>query len=171
VVYDIKKYGSDVLRNKCEPVEEITDEIGEILENMRETMKAANGVGLAAPQVGINKRFFVCMIGENNILKIINPVITPLSEEKIVFEEGCLSIPGIYKNVNRYQKIKINYLDENGNPKEMELEDYPAVVVQHETDHLDGILFVDKISAVAKKMIGKKLALLKKNSLKDSKNS
>ncbi|MGF6905868.1 peptide deformylase [Fusobacterium sp. PH5-44] len=169
MVYDIKKYGSEVLRGKNEPVEELTDEIKEILDNMKETMAAANGVGLAAPQIGINKRFFVCMLGEGNIKKIINPVITPLSDEKITFEEGCLSIPGIYKSVDRYSKIKLNYTDENGKSMELELEDYQAVVVQHEYDHLEGILFVDKISPVAKKMVSKKLAMLKKNSLKAEK--
>ena len=166
MVYDIIKYGNELLKNKSDVVEEITDELREILDNLVKTMIDSNGVGLAAPQVGINKRFFVCMIGEDNIIKVINPVITPLSEEKIVFEEGCLSIPGIYKNVNRYKKVKMNYLDEDGNQKELELEDYPSVVVQHEADHLDGVLFVDKISPVAKRMIGKKLALLRKNNSK-----
>lgn len=169
MVYNIKKYGSEVLRSKNEPVEEITDEIKEILNNMKETMLSANGVGLAAPQVGVNKRFFVCMLGEGNIKKIINPVITPLSDEKITFEEGCLSIPGIFKSVDRYGKIKLNYINEDGKPMELELEDYQAVVVQHEYDHLEGILFVDKISPVAKKMVSKKLAMLKKNSAREEK--
>ncbi|HEY4533940.1 MAG TPA: peptide deformylase [Fusobacterium sp.] len=170
MIYEIKKYGDPVLRKVAEKVEEVNNDIREILRNMVETMYATDGVGLAAPQVGISLRMFVCDIGsseESNVKKIINPSITPLTEETISVEEGCLSIPGIYKKVERIAKLKLEYQNEQGEFMEEILEGFPAIVVQHEYDHLEATLFVDRVSPMAKRMIAKKLQALKKETMKD----
>lgn len=171
MIYEVKKYGSPVLRVVAEPVKEVNDEIREILSNMVETMFATDGVGLAAPQVGFSLRMFICNVGieEGEILikKIINPVITPLTEDVVAIEEGCLSVPGIYKKVDRIAKIKIQYQNEKGEDVEEIVEDFPAIVMQHEFDHLEATLFVDRVSPMAKKMIAKKLQALKKETMRD----
>ena len=169
MIYELKKYGDPILREKSTEVEVIDEKIQEILDNMVETMYETKGVGLAAPQVGLNKRMFVAdWSGEGEALrKVINPVITPLTKELIDWEEGCLSVPGIYKKVERPKKVRIEYLNEKGEKVVEELEGFPAIVVQHEFDHLEAILFVDKISPMAKRMISKKLQALKKETLKN----
>ena len=129
---------------------------------MVETMYETDGIGLAAPQVGVSKRVFVCDDGNGHIRKVINPIIEPLTEETQEFEEGWLSVPGIYKKVERPKKVMLKYLNENGEAVEEIAEDLLAVVVQHENDHLNGILFVEKISPMAKRLIAKKLANIKK---------
>jgi len=147
MVFEIRKYGDDVLKQ---------------IANMVETMYETDGIGLAAPQVGVSKRVFVCEDGSGKIRKIINPVIESLTEETQEFEEGCLSVPGIYKKVERPKKVMLKYLNENGEAVEEIAEELLAVVVQHENDHLNGILFVEKISPMAKRLIAKKLANMKK---------
>lgn len=169
MIYEIKKYGETVLREIAQEVDKIDDEILEILDNMVETMHSAKGVGLAAPQVGISKRIFVCDQGDGVVRKVINPVITPLTEKLMDYEEGCLSIPGIYKKVQRPEKIKIEYLNEKGESVTEEVEGSLAIIMQHEYDHLNAVLFVDKVSPMAKRMISKKLQLLKKETLKEKK--
>lgn len=169
MIYEIKKYGETVLREIAQEVEKIDDEILEILENMVETMHEAKGVGLAAPQVGISKRMFVCDQGDGVVRKVINPVITPLTDKLMDYEEGCLSVPGIYKKVQRPEKIKIEYLNEKGEAVTEEIEGFLAIIMQHEYDHLNAVLFVDKISPIAKRMISKKLQMLKKETLKEKK--
>ena len=169
MIYEIKKYGETALREIAQEVDKIDDEILEILDNMVETMHSAKGVGLAAPQVGISKRIFVCDQGDGVVRKVINPVITPLTEKLMDFEEGCLSIPGIYKKVQRPEKIKIEYLSEKGESVTEEVEGSLAIIMQHEYDHLNAVLFVDKVSPMAKRMISKKLQLLKKETLKENK--
>lgn len=166
MIYEIKKYGSEILRQVAEKVENIDDEILEILNNMLETLKHTRGVGLAAPQVGISKRIFICDNGEGTFKKVINPVITPLTDETISLEEGCLSVPGIYKQVHRIAKIKIEYLNEKGEHITEEVEGLLAIIMQHEYDHLNATLFIDRISPISKRMIAKKLQLLKKETLK-----
>jgi len=162
MIYDIKIYGDEVLRKKSEKVEVIDDSLRKLLDDMIETMLEAPGVGLAAPQIGINKMFFVFGTEKNNIRKVINPEIVKSSEEIIDFEEGCLSIPGIYKSVRRPEKIKVKYQNENGEFIQEELDGYFARIFQHEYDHLIGELFVDKIGPVAKKLVANKLKKLKK---------
>lgn len=162
MIYDIKIYGDEILRKKSEKVEIIDDELREVLDNMVETMLDAPGVGLAAPQVGINKMFFVFGIEKDEIRKVINPEILQNSQEIIDFEEGCLSIPGVYKNVQRPEKIKVKYQNEKGEFIQEELDGYLARIFQHEYDHLVGELFVDKIGPVAKKLVANKLKKLKK---------
>lgn len=169
MIYEIKKYGETVLREIAQEVDKIDDEILEILDNMIETMHSAKGVGLAAPQVGISKRIFVCDQGDGVVRKVINPVITPLTEKLMDYEEGCLSVPGIYKKVQRPEKIKIEYLNEKGESVTEEVEGFLAIIMQHEYDHLNAVLFVDKVSPMAKRMISKKLQMLKKETLKEKK--
>ena len=154
-------YGDPVLRELSKEVTEITDETRKILDEMVETMREESGVGLAANQVGLTQRFFVCEV-EGNVKKIINPEIIEFSEEEIEMEEGCLSIPGIYKRVKRPEKIKVKYLNEKGEKIEEELDGIWARVFQHELDHLNGVLFIDKLSALNKRLISKRLAQIKK---------
>lgn len=162
MICDIKIYGSNELRKVSKPIVEITDEIKEILNNLVETMQNVKGVGLAAPQIGIDKRMFVIDVGDGNIRKVINPKIIELSDEIESNEEGCLSIPGVYKPVKRAKYIKIEYTDVNGKVVVEEATELLARAFQHEYDHLEAILFVDRVSPVAKRMIAKKLQLLKK---------
>ena len=162
MLYDIKIYGNECLRTVAEPVTEITPEILEILDNMVETMHEANGVGLAAPQVGISKRMFVIDVGDGIVRKIINPELIELSDTVENIDEGCLSVPGIYKPVKRSVTVKIKYLNEKGEEVIEEGTELLGRAFQREYDHLEAILFVDKISPVAKRMVSKKLKLLKK---------
>lgn len=167
MVYKIKKYGEDVLREVATEVETIDEDILTLLDDMVETMYEAKGVGLAAPQVGVSKRIFVCDQGDGVVRKIINPVIIPLTQETIEYEEGCLSIPGIYKKVQRINQIQINYTNEKNEKVQEIVEGFLAVLMQHEFDHLEGTLFVDKVSPVAKRMISNKLKNMKKETLKE----
>ena len=164
MVYEIKKIGEDVLKQVAKEVEknEINDEFRKFLDDMVETMYKTDGIGLAAPQIGVNKRIFVCDDGTGVVRKVINPVIVPLTEETQDYEEGCLSVPGIFKKVSRPKKISVKYLNENGEEIEEVAENFLAIVMQHEYDHLNGVLFIERISPMAKRMIAKKLATLKK---------
>lgn len=162
MVHKIRIYGNEALREKAEKVEEVNDEIKNLLNDMVETMLDAPGIGLAAPQIGVNKMIFVFGIEEDNIRKVINPEIIEFGKDIVEMEEGCLSIPGVYKNVKRPERIKVKYLNENGEEIVEELDSILARIFQHEYDHLFGELFVDKIGPVGKKLIAKKLQKLKK---------
>lgn len=143
----IYKLGEEVLRKQCEPVqpEEINDEFRSILNDMFETMISANGVGLAAPQVGIAKRFFVVMADDDVRRVFINPTITKTSNDLVDYEEGCLSIPGVYENIKRPSKVSVSAINENGKHFTIEEADgLLARVIQHENDHLDGVLYIDR---------------------------
>jgi len=143
-IYEIVEIGADVLREKAVPVKEITPNIAKLLDNMLETMYAANGVGLAAPQIGVSKRVVVIDVGEGP-LELINPVIVEKEGESID-EEGCLSIPGVTGQVARAAKVKVEALNRHGEKQLIEGEGLLARCLQHELDHLEGILFVDKAS-------------------------
>ena len=147
------------LRKVAEPVEQVTDELREILDNMLETMYDAEGIGLAATQVNVHKRMLVIDISEdrNDPMIFINPEITVLDPELLGHEEGCLSVPGYYEEVNRPRRVKINAIDRDGQPFEMEAEGILAVCIQHELDHLNGKLFVDYISVLKRQRIKSKL--------------
>ena len=132
-----------MLRKKSKEITEINDRIRQLLDDMVETMQQANGVGLAAPQVGILRRAIVIDTGEQQ-LKAVNPEIIEVSGS-IVDVEGCLSIPGISGTVERPEKIKVRYLDENGKEKIIEASSLLARVFCHEIDHLEGILYTDKV--------------------------
>ena len=139
--------GEDVLRQKCVSVEsnEINDELRATLNEMFETMISADGVGLAAPQVGISKRFFV-VISDDNVRRVfINPEIIKTSAENSEYEEGCLSLPGVSEKIVRPVKISVSAIDENG--KRFVLDDVDGLlarIIQHENDHLNGILYIDR---------------------------
>ena len=143
-IYEIVEIGADVLREKAVPVKEITPNIAKLLDNMLETMYAANGVGLAAPQIGVSKRVVVIDVGDGP-LELINPVIVEKEGESID-EEGCLSIPWVTGQVARAAKVKVEALNRHGEKQLIEGEGLLARCLQHELDHLEGILFVDKAS-------------------------
>ena len=140
---NIVKKGDDILRKKCRQVDEINDRVRLILEDMLETMREENGVGLAAPQVGIMRRMFVIEPEPDAVFKIINPEIVETSGEQEC-NEGCLSVPGFLGTVTRPQMIRIRYTDETGENKDRIFKDFYADVIAHEYDHLEGILFIDK---------------------------
>lgn len=150
------------LRKKSKLVEEKDlEEIRKIIPIMFDTMYDANGIGLAAPQVGIPFRFFIMDLakkeGEKEQYIILNPEIIEESEECTESKEGCLSVPEQYSEVIRPEKIKVRYMDLDGNQQEMEADDLLARCIQHETDHLDGILFIDHISSLKRNMIMRKV--------------
>ena len=135
--------GEEILRKNCRPVDEVTDRIRLILDDMVDTMHDAMGVGLAAPQVGIMRRMFVAEPEPGRLYYFVNPEIT-MMEGSVEGEEGCLSVPGKGGVVERPQKITIKGLDRDGNPQEYTFEDFDARVMCHEFDHLNGILYIDK---------------------------
>jgi peptide deformylase len=140
-VYQIVRIGEEILREKAIEVKKINSNIHKLLDNMAETMYAAKGVGLAAPQIGVSKRVAVIDAGEG-LLELINPVIISASG-KSVDREGCLSIPNVTGDVERAQKVVVQALNRKGELMEYEAEDLLARAFQHEIDHLEGILFVD----------------------------
>ena len=139
----IRELGDDVLRKKCRPVEEIDDRIITLLNDMADTMYEANGVGLAAPQVGVLKRIAVIDVG-NGIIELINPEIISTSGSECA-DEGCLSYPGKYGKVERPTEVTVRATDRNGEEFEIRGEGLLARAFCHEIDHLDGIVFVDKV--------------------------
>ena len=143
---DIMKLGEEVLREKCKPVTEFDDALRILIQAMYETMEEANGIGLAAPQVGVDKRFFVVGLPDGTKKEFINPQITGTSVETSPYEEGCLSLPEVYHEVIRPSKVIINAQDMNGNPFTLKASGLMARVIQHEYDHLDGVLFIDHLS-------------------------
>jgi len=167
MVLPIYIYGSQVLRDKAQIVD-ISDKAGiqELVDNMIETMKNADGCGLAAPQVGISKRILVVDGSELTDRfpeldkfhrEMINPEVTFASEETSSYEEGCLSIPGVDAEIVRPRTIKVRYLDRNLTEKEEEFTDFAARMLQHELDHLDGVVFTDRATPIRKKLISAKL--------------
>lgn len=142
-IRQIRTKGDDTLRKISKPVKKVDKKIQELVDDMIETMYDANGVGLAAPQVGILKRVVVIDIGEGPIV-LINPEIISQSGEQIEVE-GCLSIPGIWGEVKRPAQIVVEALDSEGKPQKIESTGMLARVLSHETDHLDGVLFEDKV--------------------------
>ncbi len=160
-ILDIVIAPDPVLKTVCEPVKEVNDEIRELLKNMLETMYKAPGIGLAACQVGVTKRVIVVDVSddkeENQPYCMVNPEITWESDEYSVYQEGCLSLPEQYADVERPAAIKMTYLDETGKKIELEADGLLATCIQHEIDHLDGVLFVDHISKLKRGMIMKKL--------------
>lgn len=154
------------LKTVSEPVEKVDGELRTLIDDMIETMYDADGIGLAAIQVGVPKRMLVMDIdqrdGKKNPRVFINPVITWASDEMAVNEEGCLSIPEIWDEVERPARIKAEYLDRDGKKQELEADGLLAVCLQHEMDHLEGILFVDHLSKLKRSMAMKKLQKAKK---------
>ncbi len=146
------------LHNPSRPVEQVTDATRALIDDMFETMYDAPGIGLAAPQVNIFERIMVIDVSEDKSdpLVFINPEILE-ADGKEKMEEGCLSVPGIYEEVERAERIRVRALDRDGNPFELEADGLKAVCIQHEIDHLDGKLFVDYLSSLKRNRIRKKL--------------
>lgn len=175
----IVKYPSPVLKKIAEPVTKFDDELVALCKNMLFTMYKAPGIGLAAPQVGKSIRLFVLDVDfdrsevtradgsldydytDFNPLVFINPVFKNQSGE-LLYEEGCLSVPGIYEKVKRYEKISIEYYDLNGEQQSLDTESTLSVCIQHENDHLDGIVFLERLSMLKKNLLTKKYLKEKK---------
>ena len=159
---EILKYPDDRLKQVSLPVTVFNDGIHRLLDEMAVTMYGANGVGLAAPQVGRFVRAFVIDITDatehqpRKLYEFVNPKISN-REGKILFEEGCLSIPGFSAEVSRAKKVRVEFQDRFGKTQVLEPEELLAVAVQHETDHLDGLLFVDRLSPLKRKLAKRKL--------------
>ena len=151
-----------LLRQISKPVNGVGEEEQKLMDDMLETMYAANGIGLAAIQIGIPKRIIVIDLNRDEIQKkpmyFVNPVIKKKDPIKATYEEGCLSVPNQFAEVDRPSKCEVEYLDYDGNKKLLKADGLLATCVQHEMDHLEGILFIDYLSKLKKSMIIKKLS-------------
>ena len=151
-----------ILRKKCDPVEKVDDDLRKLMTDMLETMYKAPGIGLAAVQIGILKRLIVIDISKNGEKKtplfLVNPEIINLSEKTSIYEEGCLSLPDQFAEIERPAECKLRYIDFNGKEKELKATGLLATCIQHEIDHLNGILFIDYLSKLKKSIIIKKLS-------------
>ncbi len=149
------------LKAKAENVDKVDAEIRQLMDDMLETMHAANGIGLAAPQVGVSKRVLVMDTAaedeEPNPIRMANPEIVWASEEELSHEEGCLSLPEQFAEVVRPKAVRVRYLDHENEVRELDADELMAVCVQHEMDHLDGTLFVDHLTNLKRNMILRKL--------------
>jgi peptide deformylase len=158
-VLTIKNCFDPVLRKKCDPIENINQNLVSLSEDMIETMYSATGAGLAANQVGISSRLIVVDLGfkaeKREPLIIVNPVITA-SEEEQIGQEGCLSIPEVYAEIKRFKRVEVKGVDLNGNDVRMEAEDFLARAFQHEMDHLEGKLFWDMLGKIRRDMLKRK---------------
>ena len=144
MVLEITKLGEEILRQKAEPVAEVNDEIRKLVDDMFDTMIAADGVGLAGPQVGKNLRLFV-LIADDDVRRVfINPQIIKTSAELGDYDEGCLSVPQVYETIRRPVGVTVQALNEKGRPFTLEADGLLARIIQHEYDHLDGIIFIDR---------------------------
>ncbi len=159
-IFEIKTYPDPILTQKAQPVENIDESIRCLLDDMAETMYVAPGVGLAAPQVGVSLRALVAdaspRVEGEKLIKLVNPVIT-FAEGVSICEEGCLSVPEVSENVTRAAKIIVEGYDERGKPIKIETDTFLATVLQHEIDHLDGILFIDYLGRLKRDIIKRKL--------------
>lgn len=139
-------YNNELLKERSAKVEKIDQEIKDLVENLYKTMYFSNGIGLAAVQVGVLKRVFVVDVPDGGKYEMINPVIIERSKETSTYEEGCLSLPGIAHGVERANSIIVEYQDMEGNKQKLEASDLLATCIQHEYDHLEGILFIDRLN-------------------------
>jgi peptide deformylase len=156
--------GSPILRQRAEPVAAVDDAVRELVDDLFETMYAARGVGLAANQVGVARRVAVVDVGKEvpEPLVLINPEIKEVSDDTEITEEGCLSIPEIFGDVDRPLRVVVRALDKDGAPFELASAGYQARAIQHEIDHLDGVLFLDHLSAVKRSLLLSKWKRLRK---------
>lgn len=141
---------SPILRTKCEPVQKFDKSLRKLVEDMNDTMVKAKGVGIAAPQVGVDARVFLVVLGADGknplTIPMVNPEITWFSEEAEIEEEGCLSLPKQFGKVERPVEVIVEFQDLKGSAKSLKLKKLDARVVQHELDHLNGVLFIDKLA-------------------------
>ena len=165
-VRTIIKLPDPLLKTVCEPVDKIDDDVLSLLDDMLETMYDAPGIGLAAIQIAVPKRLVTLDVSRDETAKqphcFINPQITWQSDELATYEEGCLSIPEVYEEVERPAECKVRYLDRDGKEHEIHCEGLMATCIQHEIDHLNGVLFIDHISKLKRDRIIKKFAKAKK---------
>jgi len=165
-ILKLYEYPEAILKQKAQKVDKVDVEIQKLLDNMLETMYASAGIGLAAPQIGVSKRIVVIDVEQEdddngvksgNPLFLVNPEIIWRSEDKVCGEEGCLSVPKQRAEVERNAQVKVRYLDYDGNEQEIEGDGLLAICLQHELDHLDGVLYIDRISRLKRQMLLKKL--------------
>ena len=156
---DILEYPDERLRTIARPISEVNDDVRKIVDDMLETMYNAKGVGLAATQVNIHQRIVVMDFSEDNSepLVLINPTFEPLTEDLTDISEGCLSVPGVFELLDRPASVRLTALDRDGKEYSMDFDGLAAVCVQHETDHLNGKLFVDYLSKLKQDRIRKKM--------------
>ena len=161
-VRDILTVPDPRLKLVSKPVEAVDDALRALLDDMVETMYAADGIGLAAIQVGVDKRVIVMDLSDdrNSPKFYVNPVITPLTEDLKPYQEGCLSIPDVFDDVERPARVKVEYLDYDGEAREEIAEDLFAVCIQHEMDHLEGVVFIDHLSRLKRDRAVKKVQKL-----------
>ncbi len=170
MILPVIKYGSPILRKFSYDIHE-EDLPEQVSKNMFDTLKKDGGIGLAGPQIGLLKKIFIMdttlLLEDDPLLQKVeqvfaNPKILEVSDDQVIYNEGCLSIPGIYKDLYRPAKIRVRYQNLSFNTIEEELEGMPARIFQHEYDHLEGILFIDKLSALQRKLISGKLNKIRK---------
>jgi peptide deformylase len=163
MIREVIIYPNKILKQKSKPIEKFDSELHELLDDMYETMVAKNGVGLAAIQIAVPKRVLIINIPieeqdgaqpKENTLEVINPEFIEQSGSS-KFQEGCLSVPGFYEDVTRYSKVKLKYQDRFGKEHTIEDDDFLAIALQHEHDHLEGKLFVEKLSILKRKKFEK----------------
>ena len=161
-----------ILKAKAKPVDTVDDELRALADDMLETMYAAPGIGLAAPQIGESRRVIVFDIAPDGEPKapyfMANPELVWVSDEDATYEEGCLSVPEHYADVVRPARVRVKFLDRDGESREVEAEGLLATVIQHEMDHLDGILFIDHLSNLKRNMILRKLLKSRKQVLDEA---
>lgn len=166
IIEKVRVYGDPVLRKKTEPVTVFDEEFVDFVDGMIDTMFENKGIGLAAPQVGVSEKIIVIdkSLGESvdDVMVLINPDIYD-SEGEATIEEGCLSVPGVYEDVVRPEKIAVRYRDINGVEHDIDADGMLARAIQHEADHLEGILFVDRISTVKRQLLAKTLKSITDN--------
>lgn len=164
----VRLYGDPVLRRKALAVAEVDDTVRELVADMRETMRAYHGVGLAANQVGVLQRVLVVDVPVDDETRVRCVLINPELDQRAGAEsgeEGCLSIPGLYEEVRRAQRVRVRGLDEQGQPLEFVAEGYLARALQHEVDHLDGVLFVDRLSLLKRRFLRHELEAIARGEL------
>ena len=159
-ILKVKVYPAEVLRERAGEVKNISGETKSLVDDMAQTMYAYEGIGLAAPQVGVSERVIVFDVGEG-LVSLINPVILEKEGEES-FEEGCLSLPGIKTEVKRARKILVRGVDVDGKERELEVGGLLARVILHEVDHLDGVLIIDRISTIRRRLLEGKIRKLRK---------
>lgn len=169
-VLKLYEYPDEVLRQKCTKVATVDDKLRQFLDDMLETMYADKGCGLAAPQVGVTKRIIVLDpnpsdedLSARQPLHLVNPEIIWHSEETVMFNEGCLSLPEQRAEVERFERVKVRYVGYDGKTRELEADDLLAIILQHEIDHLDGILYIDHLSRLKRSRLLTKLEKYREN--------
>lgn len=165
----VLKVPNPLLRRRANPVESVDDAVRELADAMRETMRAVGGVGLAAPQVGRSSRVIVAEVGEKRDapLMLANPKVVA-AEGELMWREGCLSLPGVFAPVRRSRKVKVAALNMQGEPVEIDAEEHLAICLQHEIDHLDGVLFIDRLSRLKRSLLMAKYEKLRRKTKAES---